>query len=188
MSEELLLTLGQGCAELLAILPRGFSMRELGSGDKKDLFEHWAALGAEDLMSRFFSMPSREALEKRAMETDFSKTRMAGVFDASGKLVSVSQWARETSEVGESAFSTLPEFRKLGLAKAAALACALEARALGLRMLRMETLRRNHAARSLGQALGGVAEEVDYEEDYLVTWLDLVGSSELDALAKRAKL
>jgi hypothetical protein len=54
-------------------------------------------------------------------------------------------------------------------------------------MLRFETLKKNRAARELGMSLGGEPEPTDFDDDCLVTWLDLGDEKNFAASAPRPR-
>jgi GNAT superfamily N-acetyltransferase len=140
-------------------LPAGFILRPLlGASDQEALLAHWLALSAECLRSRFFHAPSRDFLAARARSIDFVDPRVVGIFDAAGSLVCAAQWAPEGPGVAELAFSTLAASRGQGLAKIAVGACALDARSRGFTRLRLETLRKNIAAKKLCASMGARPE------------------------------
>jgi GNAT superfamily N-acetyltransferase len=152
-------SLARACDALSALIPEGMILRGMGSklGDRQAIFDHWIGLGPEGLRSRFFMAPSHALLRKRAFDLDFENPRFAGIFDAHGVLACLAEWAHDHSDsVGEAeaAFSTNPNHRRQGLAKIAAAACALDARASGISMLRIDTLYENHAALRLAASLG----------------------------------
>lgn len=150
-------SLAEDCRALSLLIPRGMALRALGSqpGDRQALFVHWTSLDPEALRTRFFYNPSHALLRKRAYDLDGHNPRFAGIFAEDGRLACVAEWAFDSPTEAEAAFSTLPEFRRRGLAKIAAAACALDARAHGVSTLRIDTLRENSAAQALAASLGG---------------------------------
>lgn len=182
--------LAGACAILGPLLPPGMELRAMGrrEGDRAAIYEHWASLGDHDIYSRFFTRPSDYMLRKRASEADFENPRFAGVFDAQGKLACLAEWAFEPNDPleAEAAFSTSPTHRRMGLAKIAAAACAIDARSSGIERLRIDTLRENVAAQGLAQKLGGARERKGAEgwDDSVSSYIDLRNEGALSIEAR----
>lgn len=158
-------------------LPSGWSARALSEADRGALLDHWMSLSTEDLYSRFFHLPSSEALSTRARSLPLSAPdgKALGVFNPRGRLVASCEWALcRPPSCAEASFSTLPEARGLGLALVLARACGVEARAHGALTLRIDALSTNKGALSLARRLGARVETGDCLSERLC-WIDLGG-------------
>jgi hypothetical protein len=171
-----------GVSPLQSRLLSGFQLRFLDAirTDRQALLEHWMGLDTDGLFTRFFHAPTPEALAKSVEALDMANPRFAGIFDPQERLVCVAQWADEGGGTAELAFSTLPEFRKRGLAKIASGVCAIDARERGLMRMRIDNLRINKPGRMLAQSLGGEIEASDEPfSESIISYLDLRNANKI---------